>query len=1020
MAKTLREWGKGEGKARLAWAARIAIVGVAGLLPGCQREYESPYLPGSGQYAGDEWTRDADGDGVADSVAKYAPECGKDPETCIADAKVVSRIGEDYQVAFGDMILWKGSSEIPPRATWTPEEASARGYRLHSSDTAKVRIRHGRMDALGEGNAQVTAALHGGNRTFSFMVRVVGGEGKRVLGITAEDLTVDAGTEVVPGIGWNPPDARFKEYTLSVDAPSVGWVQGGAVKALFAGRTRVTVVAQDGGHKALFTLKVNEAPHRIEAASIAADDMFLVVGDTVAPVIRWNPGDVTEKRYLLAPADPAVAKADGDRDRIVAVSVGRTQVHVYSLDGGNQATWFTLSVAAVAVPVQGLRADDMNLAVGGSPAVPRLAFSPADATDRRFTLVSDNPYVAGVEGNLIVPLSLGLSPMRAVAADGGHVAHFLVRVQSLDTAIHVDSVQARDLSLTVGSELAPLLAWFPEDAGNQGYALLSADPTVASVQGARVRGETGGNTTVTVTSVDGGKTAAFKVNVVSLHIPVQRLVAEDMDMVAGDVASPALSWHPSNATDSRFTLVSDNAAVARIVDSTAVEALAVGTARVIVRAKDGPADTLQVTVNARAIPVTGIAVADLFHDVGDPDRDVAGIVQWTPANATDKSFRLLSSSNGAAVSLVDNKLRSLASGISRVVIESQDVARLRDTFTVTVRQTVKGVAVRDTSVWPGSADILPSSLITWIPADADNKGFVLTSLDTAVAAIFGEDRVRPRASGTARIVLKSLENALRLDTFKVIVMVPVKSLSVRDTTVLAGMRHIIPSSLVTWNPSQATDKAWYLLWPGAPVDSVVDSVTWRFDAVGPGKVNLILVSSQNDAARDTFAVTVIQPLHSISAANLGLAKGGPDAEPDITWNPANASNKGYSLTGGSPAIAVASGGKVRPVGAGTTTFTVTAADGGKTATFTATVTVPVVGVDCVDMFMRTSGPDEEPTLRWSPTDATNKAYTLASSAPSNVAVVDGKLRAVSIGDAIITVTSEDGAKQGTCLVQVLF
>lgn len=1065
----------------------------------CDREYESPYLPGSGNYAGDDWTRDDDGDGVADSVAKYSPDCGKGPRLCIEDAKVVSRIGSDYRVAFGDMILWQGTLGILPRITWTPEEASARGYRLYSSDTAKVKIRDGRMDAVGVGNAQVTAALNGDSRTWSYMVRVVGGEGKRVVGITAKDLTVIAGGMAVPEITWNPPDAAYQDYTLSVDAPTVGWAQGAAIKALYPGTARVTVETQDGGHKALFTLKVEETPHRVEALSIAADDMYLVVGDTAAPIIRWSPHNVTEKRYLLAPADTTVASADQDRDRIVAVAAGRTQVSVFSLDGGNKTAYFTLNVAASAVPAQGLRAADMNLTVGSSPAFPRLTWMPMDATNRKFTIVSDSPHVAGVDGNLIVPLSLGLAPMRAVAADGGYQAPFLVRVQPQDTTIHVDSVRALDISLTVGYERAPLLTWYPENVGNQEYSLASADPTIASINRGLVRGEKGGNTTVAVTAADGGKTTTFKVNVVSAHIPVQRLQGEDMDMVVGERESPALTWFPGNATDQGYSLSSDNPGVVRIVDSTAVEALAVGTARVIVRAQEGPSDTLQVTVNALAIPVTGIAVADIGHDVGDPDKDVAGLIQWSPPNATDKSFQLVSSSNTAAVSLVDNKLRAVASGTSQVVIESRDPGNRKDTFTVTVRQPVKGVIVGDTAVWPGSSDIDPSRLITWIPANAENKGFVLASLDTSVASIFGADRVRPRASGTAHIILRSVENTMLLDTFKVMVMVPVKSLSVRDTTVLAGMKGIVPASLVTWNPANATDKGWQLLWAGAPSSNVVDSVTWRFNAVGPGKVNLIYVSTQNPAARDTFAVTVIRPLDSLSAApmtmkvgdpdaaptlawsppdasdkgyvltggaagiatvvggkvhaaglgtatftvksndggklatftvtviqpvlsiavaNMNLVKGGADTEPAITWNPANASNKGFTLAGGNAAIAIVAGTKVHPVGGGTTTFTVTTADGGKTDTFTATVTVPVVGVSCEDMEMRTFDPDQAPVIIWNPADATNKGYTLTSSEPFTVQVVGGKLRASWRGDAIITVTSDDGQKKGTCTVSV--
>ena len=126
-----------------------------------------------------------------------------------------------------------------------------------------------------------------------------------------------------------------------------------------------------------------------------------------------------------------------------------------------------------------------------------------------------------------------------------------------------------------------------------------------------------------------------------------------------------------------------------------------------------------------------------------------------------------------------------------------------------------------------------------------------------------------------------------------------------------------------------------------------------------------------------------------------------------------------------PEIAsVDANGKVTGVAAGEATITVTTEDGGKTATCKVTVKAATIAVTGVTL-NKTSitiavGVIEELTATITPANATNQKVTWKS---SDLAVArvksNGEVLGVSVGEATITVTTEDGGKTATCKVRVL-
>ena len=144
-----------------------------------------------------------------------------------------------------------------------------------------------------------------------------------------------------------------------------------------------------------------------------------------------------------------------------------------------------------------------------------------------------------------------------------------------------------------------------------------------------------------------------------------------------------------------------------------------------------------------------------------------------------------------------------------------------------------------------------------------------------------------------------------------------------------------------------------------------------------------------------------------------------------TVAPAEATNKKVTWKSDKPEIAsVDANGKVTGVAAGEATITVTTEDGSKTATCKVTVKAATIAVTGVTLNKTSTtiavGVIEELTATVAPANATNQKVTWKSSDPAVARVKsNGEVLGVSVGEATITVTTEDGGKTATCKVRVL-
>ena len=225
------------------------------------------------------------------------------------------------------------------------------------------------------------------------------------------------------------------------------------------------------------------------------------------------------------------------------------------------------------------------------------------------------------------------------------------------------------------------------------------------------------------------------------------------------------------------------------------------------------------------------------------------------------------------------------------------------------------------------------------------------------------------------------------------------------------------------SPEAASDRA--VAWSSSDRSVVTVDKTGTVQGLKPGTAT---VTATAEGKSGTCAVTVKAKTVSVTEVTLDkteltLAEGETETL-TATVRPDNANNRKVTWSSDKTDVATVDGaGKVTAVKAGEAVITVTTEDGGKTASCKVTVKAKAVGVTEVTLdraeLTLTEGETETLTATVRPDNADNKKVKWSSD-KTDVATVDGtgKVTAVKAGEAVITVTTEDGGKTATCKVMV--
>ena len=225
------------------------------------------------------------------------------------------------------------------------------------------------------------------------------------------------------------------------------------------------------------------------------------------------------------------------------------------------------------------------------------------------------------------------------------------------------------------------------------------------------------------------------------------------------------------------------------------------------------------------------------------------------------------------------------------------------------------------------------------------------------------------------------------------------------------------------SPEAASDRA--VAWSSSDRSVATVDKTGTVQGLKPGTAT---VTATAEGKSGTCTVTVKAKAVNVTEVTLDkteltLTEGETEAL-TATVKPDNADNRKVTWSSDKTEVATVDGaGRVTAVKAGEAVVTVTTEDGGKTATCKVTVKAKAVNVTEVTLdkteLTLTEGETETLTATVRPDNADNRKVTWISD-KTEVATVDGagKVTAVKPGEAVVTVTTEDGGKTASCKVTV--
>lgn len=899
--------------------------------------------------------------------------------------------------------------------TVEPSDASDQTITWTSSNPSVVQITtDGTIVAMGEGTASITVSA--GGKFTSFPVTVVNGSG----GVTVTGVTLDVEqAEIMEGATLqitatvSPEEAAGKPVTWTSSDSSIATVSNGLVTALKPGSVVITATCQ--GKQATCNIAVTAVPVPVTGVSVTPSTLSLVEGSKATLTATVLPENASEKGVSWSSDDPTIASVDAN-GQVTGVKPGSAIITVTTVDGNKTATC-VVAVVAEAIPVTSVTVEPATLTMEeGESATLTATVEPVDATEQIITWSSSDDSKATVDANGKVT-AVKAGTVTITASCGGKQGTCSVTINEKVIPVESVSITPASLVLTVGERESFTATVLPENATEKGVTWSSSDPSIARVNAnGRVTAVSEGEATITVTTVDGNKTATGTVTVLAQVIPVSSVTVspETLLMAPGETATVTASIEPANASDKTVTWSTSDASVATVNDGV-VTAVGVGSAT-ITASCGGKEATCAVTVSGDVIPVTGISVEPATLElIEGRSATLSAIVE--PANATNKEVTWSSSNTGAATVDANGQVTGVAKGTATITATCGE-------FTASCAVTVKSfVHVSSVSVTPDSLGVSKGGTATItakvLPDNATDKAVTWSSSDETIATVDANGKVTGVETGEAQITVTAVDGGIAA-VCKVTVgeeIIPVESIVVSPSSVEIVKGETEPVTLTaTVSPDNATDKT--VEWSSSNTSiATVDAN----GLVTPRRSGNVQIIASCGGKSSSCSITIISHVSNVYLNHSELTLYERGTSPlTATIIPTDATNKNLIWSSSDTAIArVNENGVVTAVSEGTATITVTTEDGGKTATCVVTVLHRVVPATEITLSSQnltlTQGGNSTLTATVVPGDTTDE-ITWSSSNESVATVSGGVVTAVAVGNATITATC--GSVSATCAVTV--
>ena len=368
-----------------------------------------------------------------------------------------------------------------------------------------------------------------------------------------------------------PGNVAQSGVTWASSNPGVATIDAnGNLMGVSAGTAVITVTTDDGGHVAYCYVTVEPTP----VTSVTIDGSTSVsVGGSTSLTADYGGASAT---VSWTSSNPAVAIVDSDGN-VTGVSAGTAVITVSVTDSlGNTRTANCVVTVSANLVTSIEMQETMSLQVGGS-GILTAEVGPVTADNMNVIWSTSNSNVAIVVNGTVTAVGPGTAIITATAADGSGVsANCVVTVSKV--SVESVTLSSKTLTLNVGGSSILTATVTPDNVEDRSVVWMSSDSKVATVVDGVVTAVGPGTATITVSTVDGGKTATCTVTVKGEVTGIE-LDRSSVSMTAGDSVTLEYSLLPEGTGGYTVSWSSSDTSVATVSNGR-ITAVGPGTATI--------------------------------------------------------------------------------------------------------------------------------------------------------------------------------------------------------------------------------------------------------------------------------------------------------------------------------------------------------------------------------------------------------------------------------------------------------
>ena len=413
----------------------------------------------------------------------------------------------------------------------------------------------------------------------------------------------------------------------------------------------------------------------VESISLNSQTGELRVGEQTTLIATITPDNATNKSVTWKSDNTEAATVENGV--VTAVGEGKANITVTTVDGNKTATC-EITVLPEEEPepdpepevinVENVTLNSQNEELKIGDTVTLVAtITPSNATNKNVTWSSDNTNVATVNNGVVRAVGEGKANITVTTVDGNKTAVCEITVLPKEEpepdpepeVINVENVtlNSQNEELKIGDTVTLVATITPSNATNKNVTWSSDNTNVATVNNGVVRAVGEGKANITVTTVDGNKTATCMITVLPeeepepepepeptpepdpepevINVESVALNSQNEELKIGETTTLVATVMPSNATNKKVVWSSDNTNVATVNNG------------VVTAVGEGSANIKVTTVDGNKTAVCKITVVD-------EQEDVISTISYDITDSTNKNVTATITFNRNDVTITNN------------------------------------------------------------------------------------------------------------------------------------------------------------------------------------------------------------------------------------------------------------------------------------------------------------------------------------------------------------------------------